>query len=364
MLRKPYRPFYLFFCLLLFSAKLTVAQENTSPFQRISVDFSYGLPFYEGDFYSFFSTPAPYQDQPLMGARLFNNSIIQGSVTFPWKSWLAFRLKATQATFFFSEVNAQVNFKNSMYDITFAPQFSFTAKRFHAYAYIGGGYHTSNEALIYQTVLDLEEGVNGDQVHRISATAGIGLEVLVWRQFAVFIEADYNITGSDRLDGYNGGAPGVFELEDEKSYLDRDKILSGRGGIRVYFTGKAKKVAERSMDKSSSSYYENPYKPEEKKPEQDGLSEELKKLGVVKKLQGYSVEVNRVMTIEELKRQKASAEKMLPYLQSKFPNASIQLLVEERGFSIHVGGFASQGQAKNMMPIIRQYYSNGIIRRH
>lgn len=366
MLRKASVHFYLIAYCFVFGANLTVAQENTSPFKRLSVDFSYGIPFYEGDFYSFFSTPAPYQDQPLMGQRIYNNSIIQGSLTIPWKNWLAFRLKATQATIFYGETNALVNFKNSLFDFTLAPQFSFNYKRFNSYIYIGGGYHTSNDAVIFQTPLDLQEGENNGQVHRVSATAGFGLEGLIWRQFALFVEADYNITGSDRFDGFNGSTPGVPELEDEKSYLDRDKILSLRGGLRVYFTGKGKKIAERKLDENSSAFYQNPYKPEAMmtQAEKDLLTEEMKKLGVKVKLNGYTVEVNRAMNIEELKRQKSSAERVLSLIQGKFPNATVELLLEPLGFSVHIGGFASQGQAKSTLPVIKQYFSNGLIIRH
>ena len=361
---KPYRLIYLILLTVLFSAKIAVAQENSSPFKRISVDFSYGLPFYEGDFFSYFSTPAPYQDQVLMGMNVYNNSILQGSVTIPWKNWLAFRLKATQATLFFSEANAQVNFKNSMFDFTGAVQFNFSKNKFQTYLYLGGGYHTSSNATIFQTIEDLNSGNNEDQVHRISATAGLGVEYIVWRQFALFAEFDYYFTGSDRFDGYNGFAPGLFELEKEKPYLDRDRLLSGRGGLRVYFTGKAKKVAERSCNKPSSAYYDNPYSSAEQKAEVDGLSDELKKLGVKLNLQGYTVLVNRVMDIEELKRQKAAGERVISYIQAKIPSATLELLLENKGFTIHIGGFASQGQAKNALYIIRQYYSNGLVVRH
>ncbi len=361
---KLFRLLYFILLLVLCSAKLAVAQENTSPFQRISVDFSYGLPFYQGDFYSFFSTPAPYQDQPLKGMAISNNSILQGSVTIPWKKWLGFRLKATQATLFFSEANAQVFFKNSLYDFTGAVQFSFSYKYFQTYLYLGGGYHTSSDATVFQTLEDLNTGNNDDQVQRISSTAGFGIEYIFWKQFALFAEFDYYFSGSDRFDGYNGFAAGMPELEKEKTYLDRDRLLSGRGGLRVYFTGKAKNVAERSFDKPSSAYYDNPYLPEDHKVEQEGLSEELKRLGVKKNLQGYTVLVNHVMNIEELKRQKEAGDRVISYIQAKIPAATLELLLENKGFTIHIGGFASQGQAKNALYIIRQYYSNGLVVRH
>ena len=70
------------------------------------------------------------------------------------------------------------------------------------------------------------------------------------------------------------------------------------------------------------------------------------------------------MDIEELKRQKEAGDRVISYIQAKIPAATLELLLENKGFTIHIGGFASQGQAKNALYVIRQYYSNGLVVRH
>lgn len=339
--------------------------EKTSLYQRFSADISYGLPFYQGDFYSFFAQPLPYDGSLLGGMAQYNNNSISGSLLMPWKYNLSFRLKATQTVIYFTEALANVNFKNSMYDFSLLVQYNYTIKKFNMYMMAGIGYHVSSEAQLFDTIADTEAGKNSGQVQRLSTTVGLGFEYNVWRQFGVFLEGDWYFSGSDRFDGYNGFQAGQLERADEKSYFYRDQLITARSGIRVYFISNSTLIAERKFNQLSSSYYENPYDTsrEERKPEDD-LPEELRKLGVKKKLTGYSLEVNRVITIDELKRQKVSGEKVLPSLKEKFPNAAVELLLETNGFTIHIGGFGSLKEAKNARLSVLQFYNAANVRKH
>ncbi|TNE70916.1 hypothetical protein EP331_10695 [bacterium] len=360
--------FILFFLGLQGSLTAQTRKENTSIFQRYSADISYGLPFYVGDFYRLFSDPLPYDGSLLGGISQYNNSTVSGSLIIPWKYNISFRLKATQTVIFYTEALANVNFKNTLYDFSLLPQYNFNLKKFNIYVFAGVGYHVSTEATIFQTISDTEIGNNYGQIVRMSTTGGFGVEYNVWRQFSLFIEGEWYFTGSDRFDGYNGFQAGQLEKPQEKDYFTRDQIISGRSGIRVYFMNSSKLVAERSFSKKSSSYYKDPYTkltPEEiKKEKEEELPEELKKLGVKRKLTGYSLEVNRVFTVDELKRQKSSGEKVITSIHQAYPNAQVQLLLEANGFTIHIGGFGSLKEAKNAMYTVRQYYNAANVRKH
>lgn len=355
------------FCLLVGSVDLSSAQEKTSPFIRYSVDISYGVPFYQGDFDSFISTPLPYDGVNLSEYIQYNQSSIAGSFTVPWKYGLSFKLKATQSIVYYSEQIARVNFKNSMYDISLLTQYQLSVSRFNSYLYFGVGYHVSSDAQVFRTVAETKQNSNFGYIERLSSTAGFGLEFLVWRNFSVFTEADLYLTGSDRFDGYNGLSQGFTEQPKEKKYFARDKLVTFRGGIRVYFLGSSKLIAERPFNKASSSFYENPYtdttKTNDKKKE-DELPEELKKLGVQRKLVGYTLEVNRVITIDELKRQKDAGEKVIGQIRRHFPDAKVELLLETIGFTIHIGGFKSDKEAKEALFTVRQFYSGATVLRH
>ncbi len=340
--------------------------ENTSLFKRFSADISYGLPFYQGDFYSFFAQPLPYDGSLLGGMAHYSNNSISGSLLMPWKYNLSFRLKATQTVIYFTEALANVNFKNSMYDFSLLAQYNYAIKKFSMYVMAGVGYHVSSEAQLFDTMADTETGKNSGQVQRLSTTAGLGFEYNVWRQFGLFLEGDWYFSGSDRFDGYNGFQAGQLERVDEKPYFNRDQLITVRSGVRVYFISNSTLIAERKFNQLSSSHYENPYiaiREEDKKPEDD-LPEELRKLGVKKKLVGYSLEVNRVISIDELKRQKSSGDKVISSIKEEFPNASVELLLESNGFTIHIGGFGSLREAKHAMLSVRQFYNAANVRKH
>lgn len=362
---------YLVFLLFLYlstKAELSFGQEKTSPFVRYSVDISYGYPIYQGDFSSLFGPSQPYNGTTLGNSLQYNQSSISGSFSIPYDYGLTFRIRGTQSIVYFSENQALVNFKNSSYDVSFLVQYQFSFKKFNTYLIGGVGYHTTSNASIFETVTETKQNPNFGYVQNMSTTFGFGLEYLVWRQFSIFAEADLFFTGTDRFDGYNGFNPGAIELEEEKSYFQRDKLITTRGGIRVYIFGKSKLIAERPFDKTLSSHYENPYKsvevPKKDELKEDELPEELKKLGVQRKLTGYSLEVNRVITIDELKRQKDSGEKVISSINRMYPNAKVQLLLESRGFTIHIGGFGSFNEAKSALFSVRQFYSDALVKRH
>lgn len=354
--------------LCLGSVELSSAQEKTSPFIRYSVDISYGYPFYQGDFDSFISTPQPYDGIGLTQFMQYNQSSLSGSFTVPWKYGLSFKLKATQSVVYYSEQIAKVNFKNSMYDFSLLTQYQLSVKRFNSYIYLGVGYHVSSDAKIFRTVAETKQNSNFGYIQRLSSTVGLGLEFLVWRQFSIFSEADLYFTGSDRFDGYNGLSPTFAEFPKEKGYFARDKLITFRGGVRVYFLGSSKLIAERPFGKASTSFYKNPYtsivNPADTVKKEDPLPKELRDLGVQRKLTGYTLEVNRVITVDELKRQKDSGEKVISQIRRHFPNAKVELLLESIGFTIHIGGFGSDKEAKEALFTVRRFYSGATVLRH
>jgi|GEM_PF-5525390 hypothetical protein len=358
---------------LLLSAETSTAQENssTSYAGAIAVDFSYGYPFYVGDFNSLFGDPAPYVNIPIVNYEIYNQHSLSGSIHFPINNIFSVALRGSQTSFYYTAPDAFLHFKNSVYDVALLPTARFSFGRNSVYGYAGGGYNWHDNATLFETRNQAENEPNLDQSNSFSVSTGLGYEFRVWQQLALFIEGDLIFTGTDKIDGFNG--PDLTTANgqdaDQKFYFSRDKLLSARGGIRIYFKNPSRPVAERPLNDPISSYYKNPFNepPEKEESKEDTgrqLTEREQKLGVRLKLSNYTLESYVALNLDELERQKEVAQKHLSELRTRFPGMSVYLLAEDFGYSVHFGSFSSYEKAKEARFYLRRYYSDARVLYH
>lgn len=347
------------------------AQETTSFSKSINVDFSYGLPYYFGDFSALGGSPEPYLNVPISFFRVYNLSTYAGSVSYPITSWLSTRIKVSYSSIYYSSKVAFLHFKNSSIDFSLLPQLNFEFGRTMVYTYLGGGYNSMYHAKIFDTQAELDKNSNNARTWGISSTAGFGVNVRVYKNIALFIEGDFMFTGSDDFDGWRGADfnTSTGEAEKQKLYFSRDRIAAGRGGIRISFGGKSKPVGERRILDPVSSYYENPETEIKKVKEESIVPAVWAELGVKETIKGVTWQVNKAYTPDDLKIQIAAAEKVLSQIQTRYPTANMQLLWEPYGegesvaaASIHFGGFKTKFDIESSRNFILRYYS-GVVRR-
>lgn len=343
-----------------------IGQENNS-FPAISIDFGAGYPIYVGDFYRFNQPLETYQGSQLNSYYQYNQSHFSGNVTIPLGNIFAFRIKASQYSVNYTEQVAQVNFKNTIVDLSALFQLYIVNQGFGLYTYAGAGVEFSKDAEIYALQQDMQTAVYDESVRRLSTTGGLGMHYWITNQFSVFLEGEMMFTGSDRVDGYYGTENGL-PRESEKSYFSRDKFLAVRGGVRFRLTNPARPVAERPENNPVSSFVPDPNATDEKLKE--GLPDEMKgkpplyqELGVKQQLDGYTVKVQLVRELEELKRQKKVAEDIVKRLPTN-KDLKVYLLEESYGYSVHIGYFTSYDAAKSIVRDTKLYYAGVTIQRN
>lgn len=360
-----------FLWIFLFGQNL-LAQENDSYVYPIQIEFHGGMPLYWGDFFTPFGVPQPYFGFPLDNTiRQYNVSTVGGGLILPYNNYLALRLRASYHTIYFSEPQAVIHFKNNAFDASALVQFRFLPWRFGMYTLLGGGYNTHFDATLWNNRADMENRSNTKRLHRFSTTGGLGMDFKINENLAIFAEADVTLLGSDRFDGWNGQGGAVTENEKEKNYFQSDKILSARGGIRFTIRKLTRQVKDRPVLDPVSSFLPDPdekqKEPKEVKPKEpkDDWPEIYKKLGIQKKLKGYTLQVHYALNLDEVVVQKDFGEKLVAELSAKTKSkVELQILKEAAGYSIHVGGFKTYAEAKNHVRSVRRYYAGAIVKRH
>jgi hypothetical protein len=338
------------------------AQENNSAFQRISIDFGGGFPIYYGDFYPLNATLDPMLQAP----RQYNQSHIAAGINIPLAKFLDIRLEASQTTVYYSDETTPVNFKNTALDFSGQLKWNIINRRFGTYLLTGAGvnFHHRPKDILGNT--DVTDADYSESVRRLSVTGGLGLQFWFSDRIGIFAEGIAQIPGSDFIDGFTR-PPSGNRNADEKGYFKRDKFLTARGGIRFRLFKPTTPVAERSVDEPVSSFVPDPNATDEdlkegKKPKENKeIPDIYKELGIQQSLSGYTMMVQHVMTIEELKRQKETAEQMLDRI---FPNRALEVLLleESEGFSIHFGYFKNRQDARSYRDEVLKYYGGALIR--
>lgn len=356
------------------------AQENNSLYNRVSIDLNYGMPTYYGDFYKRSGEVQPYQGfQELEGTTQYNTQSIGGSLTVPLNYILALRLHLSQSVIYFAEENAQVLFKNHLFNMSLTPQVYFVNRDIGAYAYAGPGINlhsdpnTDDPSNLPANQDDLGSKVYNSNNRSISLTGGLGVQYHVFDWITVFAEGQLTFTGSDRIDGYNGPSLEEDNPADPKPYFKRDRILTYKGGLRFRLLQPAKPVAERPENNMISSYVPDPNATDEDllkdaqkdtADEESQLTERMKNMGVKTKLSGYTLKINHVMDLDQLERQKQVARRVAGSLSADGTELEVFLLKEAYGFSLHFGYFDSYEEAKAMKRRVEHYYAGAQVQRN
>jgi len=344
----------------------SVAQSSDSFLSNFKADIGYAFPIYNGEFSGISGTKTFVERSgtspiELVNSRQFNQSNVKGSISAQVGDNFRARLRISQTTFFFAEeVQANVSFKNSIFDISLMPEFQIMDSFLKSYIYFGPGINFHKDARIFSTSLAAQTELNTERTTSISGTVGLGFEYSIGKRLALFFEAEYFNTGSDRIDGYNG-----FNIEndltvvqeEEDSYLQRDFFLNVGGGIRLKMFNKQKPVPERPEAKPLTTFVQNPDSVSLKLPE-DSLALEERKLDIKEQLSGgYAIKVNYVLTLDELRRQRRIAETVADVaIQSD--DIGILLLKETDGYSIHFGYYEDLRTAKERVLELRKFYSD------
>ena len=354
-------------CWLATAVHSASGQEKNSILEKLSADFSYGFPTYLGDFSTIFSrgTIPTFRSVPLGTTSQYNLSSFAGSISYDFRPWVTFRLRASQTNIFFSESSAGVNFRNSLVDLSLLAQLRIAEfSRFKIYGYLGPGINTHLDADIRPTQSEAESTPNFTEIRRISATAGLGFQGRVWSRYYLFAEGDVIFTGSDRFDGYNG-FPTDFsgdEFAEEEPFLGRDQILTARAGIRVRLGKSTVKVPERKVKDPLVAWLPPDGEADTTAAEKD--FDPWEGFGVSEQLRGYTLQVDFVTDTDALSRQKKVADSISDELAGKGIRARVQLLREGRGVSIHIGVFRHRRNAKKIIRDLKNYYSGVLIRNH
>ena len=350
------------------------AQSSDSFLSDFKVDIGYSFPIYNGEF-SGLSGSKSFVERSgtspidLLDSRQFNQSNVYGSVSAQISDKLGARLRISQTTFFFAEeIQANVSFKNTIFDISLMSEFLILDSFIKSYIYFGPGINFHKDARIFNNSLDAQIEPNTERTTGISGTLGLGFEYDIGKRFALFFEAEYFNTGSDRIDGYNG-----FEIEndrtvireEEDSYLQRDFFLNIGGGIRLKMFKKDKPVPERPVDRPLSSYVANPDSTTKRlSDDTDALTAGERKLDIKGELSGgYTIKVNIVLTLDELRRQRKIAETVANAAIDS-DDIKILLLKEPDGYSVHFGYYNDLRTAKEKVLELRKFYSDITIRNY
>ena len=354
------------------------AQENNSLVDRITVDIGYGLPTYYGDFFKRFNQVKPYRgSQELSGISQYNAQHFTGSMTIPFSKLLALRLQLSQTIFYYSEDLAQLYFKNHIFNFSVMPQLYVVNRDFGAYIFAGPGInmHRDPQTQDPDNLPSNKETLGlisyNKNVNRVSVSGGLGVQYHIFDWLTVYAESELMLTGSDRVDGYNGPPVNDSNQPDEKPFFQRDKIFTYRGGLRFRLIQPTKPVAERSEDNPVSSFVPDPELTDENlmtsqadSAREMGLTPEEMDLGVVREMDGYSLVVNHVMDLNELEKQKSVAQKIAAQVSGPDLEIDVYLKKESYGYSIHLGYFSSYTQAKENKRRVERYYAGVKIRRN
>jgi hypothetical protein len=352
--------------LLVWGLSLTAlqAQENNSAYSRISIDFGGGFPIYYGDYYPLNETLDPLLPSPIQ----FNQSHIFAGVNIPLAKFISVRLEASQTTVYYSDESLPVNFKNTALDFSGQLQWNIINRRFGAYLLTGAGVNIHNRPRDIIGSSSVEDPDYSDSVRRLSVTGGLGLQFWITDRIGIFADGMAHLPGSDYIDGHAAPPSGDPDAK-EKGYLDRDKFFTARGGIRFRLFKPTQPVSERSVDDPVSSYVPDPTATDEDlkegkvEPKPEKKPKIYEELGIQESLSGYTLMVQHVLTIEELKRQKKTAEQLADRI---VPNRKVKVLLleESQGFSIHYGYFNNSTDARNYRDDAELYYSGAVVKRY
>lgn len=340
--------------------------ENNSEDSGIRLDFSTGLPFYIGDFNPLWGEPDMYQGLELDIGEQFNNYGFAASTIFPLTSSLSFMMRAQMATIHFSEIQGGVFFRNVAYDFSGQLKLHLIDDRFGWYLYGGPGVHSHYDTQIYETEeRALSEPIEG-RIRRVSLQGGSGIEFEVLSKVGVFAEIDWILTGSDRLDGFNGNVEAFSseENENEKPYFQRDQIVSGRAGIRVNLFDPPRDTPQRPYDDPVTSWVPDPDPEEEEEVEEDpDWPEEYQELNIKPSLSEVTVAITYARDLNELRRQREIALRIIQNIEA---DQQLEVLAtpEQFGYSLHIGTFSSTADARQIMTRLNLYYSGANIIQH
>ncbi len=346
----------------------SIAQENPSWRDGITVDFSAGVPFYMGDFDHLWVMDQQFNRLPLGPRSQYNATSFAAGLNVPLSNVFNFRVRFSHSTIFFTENSVQLNFKNTVFDAAANLDINLINRRFGWYLTTGLGANNHFDAKVFRSLMEMETEPNFDRKWSFSTNFGTGFQFSITPEIAVFTELEWLFTGSDRIDGYHGDDPEFFgmEMEDPKGYFQRDQIVSARGGIRYTFRRTARQVEERPFSDLVSSYVPDPDRPEPEdiEPEEiDDRPAEWIRLGVRRNLDGITIAVEYARNLEELERQKEVANRIVSQLHGEL-DLEVFLLADNQGFTVHFGNFRSVAEARLYVPQIRNYYSGAQIRRH
>lgn len=354
-------------CCALFPLSVT-AQETISTEKNIWVDFSYGLPFYIGDFNSFTSTPPPYRNREVINPVFDNPISFSGSIFFPLSKRTFIRLSADQSTFYFREDNALVFFRNSVFTLTPALHFKIIDKRFSWNIELGGGGSVSRDAILLASPNELASLSTQPLEIRPAAHIATGIQFRVWRNFHLFGEVKYLNTGSDRIDGFNGQGETVFlESEQEKAFFERDYLATVRLGVRIPLTKDTKQIEERPIPHNLSNVDVDPDFDENYWQDGNASGRLTKKQklylewGIKQSLSNITLKVSFAENLDELGRQREVALRIAQQLSSNRRTFEVLILEEANGYTIHFGSFTRTSEAKQYIPRLKQHYSGVIL---
>lgn len=362
-----YRSILLLVCVALFHRD-ALAQENTSWRNGITVDFSAGIPFYMGDFDHLWNMDQQFNRLTLGPRSQYNATAFAFGMNFPLSSVFDVRLRFSHSTLFYTENSVRVNFKNALFDAGALLQTNLINQRFGWYITTGLGANNHFDAQIFRSLAEMESEPNFDRKWSFSTTFGTGVQFSITPEISVFTEAEWLFTGSDRIDGYFGDHPDLpgAQVEDPKSYFQRDQIISARAGVRYTFQRGARKVEERPFDDLISSYVPDPFgerRPPPEPVEVDDRPEEWIRLGILRSLDGITIAVEYAQNLTQLERQKMVAERIAAQLHGNV-DVRVYLLAEPQGFTVHFGNFRTVAEARQYVPQILHYYSGAQVLRH
>lgn len=376
-----YTPFRILAFILLSGLFFPVHAENNSDSDEsdetessgITIDFSAGMPYYFGDFNPLWGQPGMFEELEIGTGEQSNDYGLSASVSFPLFSSLSFRLRTQMAAFQFSEIQSGAYFRNVVYDVSGQLKLHLLERKLGTYIYAGPGYHNHFDTEIFPTEdLAASEPIDG-RIHRLSLQGGAGIEFYIIPRIAVFTEVDWMLTGSDRLDGFNGNVDQTEheERDSEKPYFQRDQFITGRAGVRFSFFDPPRDKPERSYDNPVTSVAPDitriPPEMAEELPDvaiPDDWPPHYLEYNIYPALTGVTIAIGYARDLVELQRQREVAQRIADEIADEPDQYEILSAPEMFGYSLHIGTFASRGEARQIMTRITQYYSGAEIREH
>jgi hypothetical protein len=362
------------FFLAFFPAVLAGQSQRPSAYGTIKyVDFGYGLPTYYGDMYKMGNPSVTYRGVAMNNQLQYSNTAFHAGALFPLNKRWYIKPQFSAASIYFQEELRRVFFRNSVFDASLDVQFFAIKQRVGLYLFAGPGASISYKAEIFNATETAEQTPLTDRTLRLSVNGGAGIHVNIWRRIHVFAEYSLNLTGSDRIDGYNGdlrSSNGFVDAPDEKGYFNRDRLGIVRGGIRLPISRPPARIEERPYTLPLSTMNPDPNfdevdekslieKKDFEKKDKPALYYEL---GVQKKLRLFTVAVTHARTLDELKRFNDSAKKIAGRHSTRNRTIDVQLLEEATGYTVHFGPFNTEKDARQFSKRLHKQYRNVEIR--